>query len=216
MSVVEFKAATPPTTPRRDPDDAMALPEEPKDLESLTLVEIAQLLERVTAQIEAERARERDARAHYQALATQTDARIRQIKQQASALVREQQRRLRSFDGMLDQPSDARSDQPDARPRPTQARRHSPLATPANIGQAILRLWTLPEFDQPLTTDQIAEALPTVGYESKAAPRSMRSAVNQALAKLCRDGQIDKYRADGSIIGHSDRRSRARRYMPRP
>lgn len=186
-------------------------PSADEPVEALSLVEIAQRLERVTGMIEAERTREREARARYQEVADQADQRIRTIKEQAAALVREQQRRLRSFDGMLGEPEA----QAPRTPSPSAPRRHSPLATPANIGQAILRLWTLPEFDHPLTTDEIAEALPAVGYDSKAAPRSLRSAVNQALAKLCRDGQIDKYRQDGTIIGHADRRSRARKYMPR-
>jgi DNA-binding GntR family transcriptional regulator len=51
-----------------------------------------------------------------------------------------------------------------------------------------------------------------VGYESKAAPRSLRSAVNQALAKLSRDGKVQKYRQDGSVIAKNEPRARARKY----
>ena len=183
------------------------------DPTTLTLVEIAERLEGVTAQIEAERAREREARAAYKQVAEHVEARIMSIREQAATLVREQQRRLASFDGMFTPGSGLDEPRHDQERGPT-ARRHSPLATPANLGEAIVALWTLPEYTEPLSTEEIAEALPAVGYESKAAPRSLRSAVNQALAKLCRDGRIGKYRQDGSMIGRDDSRSRARRYMP--
>lgn len=181
-----------------------------ESLESLSLVQIAERLERVTTQIEAERSRERDARAVYRQVADQVEASITSIKAGAAELVREQQRRLNSFDSML-----GRSSRADGEAQPENfgsSRRRSPLDTPANIGEAILRLWTLPEYDEPLSTDQIADALPAVGYDSKAAPRSLRSAVNQALAKLCRDGRVEKYRQDGTIIGRHESGARARRY----
>lgn len=183
----------------------------PADMDSLTLVQIAERLERITTQIEAERVREREARARYREVAEQVEARITSIKADASALVREQQRRLSSFDGMLGPARAADLDRPQG--QDSAPRRRSPLDTPANIGDAILRLWTLPEHDEPLSTDEIAEALPSVGYESKAAPRSLRSAVNQALAKLCREGRIEKFRQDGSVIGRHQTGARARRYM---
>lgn len=185
------------------------------DPSSLSLVEIAQYLEGVTAQIESERAREREARAAYKQVAEQVEARIVSIREQAASLVREQQRRMSSFDGMFAPAAglDGASDDPR---HASGARRHSPLATPANLGEAIVALWTLPEHTTPLSTEEIAEALPSVGYESKAAPRSLRSAVNQALAKLSRDGRIEKYRQDGTMIRRDDTHSRARRYMPTP
>lgn len=179
---------------------------------SLTLVQIAERLEKVTAQIEAERTKERDARQKYREVADAVEARITAIKSEAGALVREQQSRLASFDGMLSRRSQGEDE---ARQGFAAGRRRHPLDAPANIGEAILRLWTLPEHDEPLTTDEIAEGLSTVGYDSKAAPRSLRSAVNQALAKLVRDGKVDKYRQDGSIIGRNEHGARARKYKSR-
>lgn len=178
------------------------------DLSSLTLVQIAERLERVTSLIEAERSREREARAEYKQVADQVEARIVAIKAEASVLVREQQRRMSTFDGLIGGGAGARGD--------SERRRGSGDAdSPANIADAIVRLWSLPEYDEPLTTEEIVSALPAVGYESKAAPRSLRSAVNQALAKLCRDGRIQKYRQDGSVIGRNEPRARARKYMAR-
>ncbi|MCA9287796.1 MAG: hypothetical protein KDA05_04380, partial [Phycisphaerales bacterium] len=171
--------------------------------------------EGVTAQIESERSREREARAAYKQVAEQVEARITAIREQAAALVREQQRRMSSFDGLL-APRPGLDEGPGDAGRGGASRRHSPLATPANLGEAIIALWTLPEHSGPLSTEEIAEALPGVGYESRAVPRSLRSAVNQALARLSRDGRIEKYRQDGTLIGRDDTRSRARRYMPTP
>ncbi len=181
-------------------------------LDALSLVQIAERLERVTTQIEAERSREREARQKYREVADAVETRIMSIKAEAGSLVREQQSRLAAFDGMLDRRSPGEED---ARQGFAAGRRRHPLDTPANIGEAILRLWTLPEHDGPLTTDEIAESLPSVGYDSKAAPRSLRSAVNQALAKLCRDGKVDKYRQDGTVIGRHEHNARARKYKNR-
>jgi hypothetical protein len=52
-----------------------------------------------------------------------------------------------------------------------------------------------------------------VGYKTDAAPASLRSSVNQALAKLCRVGTIVRLRADGSVIPPKDKTSRARKYL---
>lgn len=187
-----------------------ASPPRGDDLSSLTLVQIAERLDRVTSQIEAERAREREARARYREVADQVDSRIQAIKSEASALVREQQRRLASFESSL-----GAHRSPGASVGARVPSLDGPPVAPANISEAIVMLWTLPEYDQPMTTDEIAEALPAVGYESKAAPRSLRSAVNQALGKLCRVGKMQKYRQDGSPIDPRDRGARARRYKAR-
>lgn len=183
------------------------------DLESLTLVQIAERLERVTSLIEAERVRERDARTRYRQIADEVEARITAIKTDAASLVREQQRRLSSFDGMISIGPSAGTGR-GAVASSGDTRRRTPLDTPSNISDAIVRIWSLPEYDEPLSTDEIAEALPAVGYESKAAPRSLRSAVNQALAKLCRSGRMEKYRQDGTVITRRETGARARRYKP--
>src|SRR5262249_5421689 len=67
----------------------------------LSLVEIAERLERVTAAIEAERNIERDARRAYQDVASRVEAQIATIRSYAKSLVDEQRRRIASFDGML-------------------------------------------------------------------------------------------------------------------
>jgi hypothetical protein len=183
----------------------------PADLGSLSLVQIAERLERVTSQIEAERVREREARARYKEIADQVEAKIAAIKAEASTLVREQHRRMTSFDGLLGAAGNGVGAAPGAR-SPGAERRRGPAEAPANIADAIVRIWTLPQFDEPLSTEEIVDALPDVGYESKAAPRSLRSAVNQALAKLSRDGRVQKYRQDGTVIAKNEPRARARKY----
>lgn len=179
-----------------------------RPLSDLTLVEIARELETVTSRIEAERERERQARAVYQAVASDVEAKIRHIREQAEALVEEQRRRMSSFDGLLGRKTQTAAQ---VEPKP-----HAAEETDENqrsLGPAILRVWTLEKYRRPLTTDQIVAALKEVGYQTRAAPRSLKSALNQTLAKLCREGKIKKYRLDGQPIDPGDSTSRARRYM---
>ena len=82
-----------------------------------------------------------------------------------------------------------------------------------NIGDAILAIWTLSGYQRPLTTEEIGDALPETGYKSNAAPTSLKSSINQSLAKLCRSGAIIRYRSDGVRISARDTRSRARKYL---
>lgn len=182
----------------------------------MSLVEIAQELEQITGRIEVERVEEREARAAYQVVADRVQASITAIREYASLLVDEQHRRMSSFNGFL-----GRSTEADrvtaasmAEPKPNGSAKNRGRSTGRrNIAQAILAIWDLDGYDEPLTTDEIASALTDVGYHSNAAPRSLKSTINQALAKLSRDQLIHKYRADGSQIRHNDPRSRARRYM---
>lgn len=191
----------------------------------MTTIEIIQELETVTSRIEAERVREREARAKYKAVAEEVELRVKEIRDRANALLREQQRRLDSFSGLV---ADKPPQQLEARPR----RAGAAVAHIANgtkrktgrtgkggrrsIADAILEIWSLERYSEPLTTDEIIEALDVVGYESNASARSLKSSLNQALARLCKDGKIRRYRLDGDQIPESDTVSRARRYMAAP
>jgi hypothetical protein len=176
----------------------------------LSLVQVAERLEKVTAWIETERAKERQARAAYKAVADTIEARVREIRGYAEALLAEQRRRMNSFNGLIERNG--------AEPLPASMVEPSPRRPAADSSKltfidALLAVWSLKAYQSPLTTEQIQEGLAAIGYRSRAAPRSFRSALNQALAKLCREGKILKYRMDGSRIPDVDRLSRARRYM---
>jgi hypothetical protein len=82
-----------------------------------------------------------------------------------------------------------------------------------NIYDAIMKVWTLEKYRTPLTTSEISRAIKDVGYVTRAAPRSMKSTLNQALAKLCRDRAVRRFRTDGTEINPDDHHSRARKYM---
>lgn len=182
-----------------------------KPITDMSLVEIAEQLERVTSWIEAQRVRERDARNVYQAVANTVEANIREIRKYGQQLYDLQQKRMSSFQGLLGHtngttsaPSNARSVRQDAAVA---------MAPKKNIAEAILAIWDLEKFREPLTTEDITDALPDVGYKSTAAPTSLKSSINQALAKLCRQAKVVRYRSDGSRIPIRDTKSRARRYM---
>jgi hypothetical protein len=191
-----------------------------KDPASMSLVEIAQELEQVTSWIESQRVRERDARAAYQQVATQVESNIARIRDFAKALVDQQRSRMNSFSGLLGQ-------QPQPEPRAEGRGRSGgggassngvahharPGAAPKNLAEAIIAIWSLDKYGRPLTTEEIGAALPEIGYKSDAAPTSLKSSVNQALAKLCRVGRVVRFRADGSRIPIRDTRSRARMYL---
>jgi hypothetical protein len=176
----------------------------------LSLVQIAERLERVTGWIESERVREREARAAYKAVADKVEAHVQGIRAYAETLLAEQNRRISSFSGLIDRKA--------PEPLAGSMLEHAPSRRPTEparltFSDALLSVWTLDDYKSPLTTEQIQDGLAAVGYESRAAPRSFRSALNQALAKLCREGKVLKYRLDGSRIPDVDRLSRARRYM---
>lgn len=181
-----------------------------KPVTELSLVETAEQLEKVTGWIEAQRVREREARAVWQSVSQETEGSIQKIRDYAQELVKHQHRKMTSFDGLL-------GIRPEVKPLQNGSGRSSgrptSKAAPRNIAQAILEIWSLDRFTDPLTTEEIAEALPTTGYRTEAAPTSLKSSVNQALAKLCRVGTVVRLRADGSPIPPRDKTSRARKYV---
>lgn len=187
-----------------------------KHVDEMSIVEISEQLERVTSWIEAQRVREREARAAYQAVASQVEANVTQIKAFAQSLVDSQRRRLSSFDGLLgkqkeEQASSSGSNSGGGGSAP---RTRQPIAVePKNIGEAIMSIWTSGHTNEALTTDEIAATLPKIGYKSSAAPSSLKSSVNQALAKLCRTAKVVRFRSDGTRIPIRDMKSRARKYV---
>lgn len=180
-----------------------------KSPSQMSLVEIAEALERVTSWIEAERVKEREARQVYEAVRQQVEARIDQIKAYTQELVRQQHMKMSGFAGLLGQKQEVQAPPQPRKPAPAV----KPGERPKNLAEAIAAIWTLDKYAEPLTTEEIAEALPEVGYTTDAAPTSVKSSVNQALAKLCRVGRVIRLRADGSRIPIKDTTSRARKYI---
>lgn len=181
---------------------------ESRDPSELSLVEIAEQLEKVTGWIETQRVREREARAAYDRVRQETESNISRIRDYAKELVKHQQRKMSTFSGILGQPE---------APKSFAGSRTSPSpragVTPKNLAEAILAIWSLDRYREALTTEDIAAALKDVGYQSDAAEASIRSSVNQALAKLCGTGRVVRLRADGSPIPPRDKSSRARKYI---
>lgn len=184
-----------------------------RPVSELSMVEVAEQLDRVSGWIDQEKRREQEARQVYDAVAKDADMRLRSIKMYAEKLVEQHRRRMSAFDGMLGKSSSSSGKNPLAR-----SASFSKPATPAgkepkNLGEAIVTIWTLDRYTEPMTTEEIAEALSDVGYESDAAATSLRSSINQALAKLAKVGRMIKFRADGSQISPKDHSSRARKYL---
>lgn len=179
----------------------------------MSLVEIAQQLEQVTSLIEAERVREREARQAYRAVADDVEQRIAQIRQRARELLEEQRRRMSSFDGLISAGAAGNN----GKGKPASMSEVKPGAGSGkklNLADAILMIWSKGGYNEPLTTEEISGALAEVGYTSKASDRSLKSTMNQALAKLCRERKLRRFRIDGTEIAANDSKSRARRYMP--
>lgn len=181
----------------------------------LTLVEIAEQLEKVTGWIETQRVREREARAEYTKIQEETEAKIKQIRDYAQKLVQLQQKRVNAFGGILGM-------EQEVKPMPGNGKSaagkgvfaiRTPTGAPKNLAEAIMALWGDGRPGEALTTEEIAEYLPDIGYKTDAAASSIKSSVNQALAKLCKVGRIVRLRADGSIIPPRDKTSRARKYL---
>jgi len=183
--------------------------ENSKPIPEMSITEIGGALENVTRWIENERVREREARKVYDAVAAEVDSKVATIRAYAERLLKANREKMAAFDGLLgvkQQPS------PGA---PKYGRPHTPayLAEPKNLGEAILSVWQQDRFAEPLTTDELADAVKSIGYETSAAPASLKSSINQALAKLCKVGRVIRYRADGSMIDSKDKSSRARKYL---
>ncbi len=191
-----------------------------RSLADLTMVQIAQELEQVTSLIEAERTREREARQVYRAVADEVEANIARIRKRVEDLLTEQRRRMNSFDGLIGRSAPAASANGPAAgaPRkpgqPASQSEAKPGGRKLSLTDAILMIWKDGGYSEPLTTEEIAGALPEVGYASRASDRSLKSTMNQALAKLCRDRKLRRYRIDGTEISANDKKSRARRYKP--
>lgn len=204
---------TPRITSTADARPDARLDGDDRPLSELSLVEIAERLDRITGAIEAERSRERESRREYKVIAEETEARIKQIRVLAQSLVQEQRRRMASFDGMFAGPHKRETSLKELKPRGNERAGGAPGGGRLSITDAVMRVWSLDQYNEPLTTDEIAQALPGVGYSTKAAPRSIKSTLNQALAKLCRDRKVRRFRTDGSEIPADDSYSRARKYM---
>jgi hypothetical protein len=192
----------------------------------LSLVEIAERLERITAAIEVERAKEREARRAYREIAEQVDGRVQAIRAHAQSLVQEQRRKMVSFDGMFAASNGKGMHSihevkagTDMSASGGSVGFGGGLGSGGGVGrmsinEAVLKVWSLTNQCSPMTTEEIARALPMVGYSTRAAPRSIKSTLNQALAKLCRDRKIRRFRTDGTEIRPEDTHSRARKYLP--
>ena len=183
-----------------------------KGVGDMSMVEIAEHLERVTSLIEGERAKERDARKVYESVAREVESNIAKIREFAKQLVAAHGSRLSSFSGLLGETIEAKP-HTNGNGSHANAPRLTPRATGEikNLADAILRVWDIEP--AAMTSEEIADLLPRTGYQSNAAPASIRSSVNQAIAKLCRIGKVIRYRGDGSIIPIRDRTSRARKYL---
>ncbi|MCA9299205.1 MAG: hypothetical protein KDA28_09075, partial [Phycisphaerales bacterium] len=119
--------------------------EDPGAIEGMSLVEIAEHLQKVTRWIETERAAEREARRVYDEVASRAEDRIERIRTFANALLAAQARQMSTFEQIIE-------------PKGTTAG-----ARPRNVSEAILALWAN-GYDEPLTTDEIARALLDRGY----------------------------------------------------
>ncbi|TVQ64023.1 MAG: hypothetical protein EA378_00240 [Phycisphaerales bacterium] len=167
---------------------------------SLSDDQLRQELEQASGWIERERAEERAARLAYRTIADRVDRRISAIRRRQREIQGEHDRRLST--------SRVLSSDHVRELKPGREMRHP------NLAEAVLAIWTLDAYCEPMTTSEIAAALPDVGYHSQAAPRSLRSTINQALTRLCREGRVRKFRMDGSPLDDADPNARARRYMP--
>ncbi len=205
--------------------DAGVLPDQ-RPAAELSLVEIAERLERITRAIEAEREKERAARRIYNAAAERVEANVSRIRGYAQSLVNEQRRRMVSFDGMFVNGGGngvgggvggngggshhLTASEPKAFVHAFDPHGESRRMS---IGDAVLRVLNRVNAGQLLTTEEIAAGLGGVGYSTRAVQRSLKSALNQALAKLCRDRLVRRFRTDGTEISAEDGHSRARKYL---
>jgi len=178
-----------------------------KPVQEMSITEIGGALENVTRWIENERVREREARKVYDAVATEVEAKVATIRAYAERLLKANREKMAAFDGLLG----VKQTQSPAQTKFGRAPAY--LAEPKNLGEAILSVWQQDRFAEPLTTDELADAVKSMGYETSAAPASLKSSINQALAKLCKVGRVIRYRADGSMIDSKDKSSRARKYL---
>lgn len=182
----------------------------PKPVNEMTLVEISQQLERITMLIEDERVKEREARATYDVVAKAAEANISAIKKSAQELRNAHLKKVAAFDGLLGvetAPSRQNFAQRTAAPAPRKP------GSKQNIQDAIFAIWDNSRFARTLTTDDIIDGLRANGFATAASERSLKSSINQNLAKLCRVEKVIRLRADGSKISSRDTSSRAKMYI---
>lgn len=196
-------------------NNSKSLPfETSRPVTELTMVEVAEMLEKVSGWIESEREREREAKANYDTVARDVDSRVKSIKQFAEKLFEHQKRKLSALEGNFGRTSVVAK--PGVRTA-SFAKTSTPSgggnAKPVNLAEAIVSIWTHDRYSEPMTTEEISDALSDIGHETDAAPTSLRSSINQALAKLCKVGRVVKFAADGTQIDPRDRASRARKYL---
>lgn len=186
-----------------------------RPVSELSMVEVAEQLDKVSGWMDQEKRREQEARQVYDTVARDADMRLRSIKLYAEKLVEQHRRRMAAFDGMLGKASATSGKNPLARSASfaKASAASTPGKGPKNLAEAIISIWTLDRYTEPMTTEEIADALSDVGYESDAAATSLRSSINQSLAKLAKVGRMIKFRADGSQISPKDNSSRARKYL---
>ena len=180
----------------------------------MNLIELAEQLEKVTGWIESQNLREREARADYEAVKREVEVSVSQIRQYAKQLFDAQRKKMNAFGGLMGyEPKDTSI----AAARALKARAAGYVASNGegkmNIADAICAIWAKEKYNEAMTTEEIAATLPETGWESNAAPTSLRSSINQALAKLSRVGRIIRYRNDGTRISIRDTKSRARKYI---
>ncbi len=176
-----------------------------EDPQALSLTELAARLESITRQIEAERNRERKAREQWEEVARDAQERIREIRVLAAKLLEEQRRRVAAFEHLA---GDAPSEFSLSEIKPFDRDR------PRTIDEAVMAVWALDDARMPLTSEVVTERLHLTGYETRAAPKSLRSTVNQAIARLCQSGRLLKLRGDGTHLDSSNPAARARKYVP--
>ncbi|MEO0511793.1 MAG: hypothetical protein AAF108_02730 [Planctomycetota bacterium] len=119
------------------------------------------------------------------------------LRTRVRLLVSEQRRRMPEYDGL------AGAAETEIEAKPT-----SRMMMP----DAILAIWDLEDCRHPLNTDEIANGLRALGYRTSAAPRSLKSSINQTIARLCNAGRLKKYRSDGTPLANVEG-ARARRYL---
>src|SRR5688572_8193520 len=172
---------------------------------AMSLVEIAQQLEQVTSLIEVQRVREREARQAYKVIAEEVEVNVAQIRTRARDLLAEQRRRMNSFDGLIGGSSpDGMRSTVGVRGVAASQSEAKPFGKKLHLADAVRMICARAGYREPLTTEELSGALSDVAYSSKASDRSLKSTMNQALAKLCRERKLRRYRIDGREIATSD------------
>src|SRR5690606_26501527 len=106
------------------------------------------------------------------------------IRKRVEDLLTEQRRRMNSFDGLIGRSAPAANGPAAGAPRkpgqPASQSEAKPGGRKLSLTDAILLIWKDGGYSVPLTTEEIAGALPEVGSASRASDRSLKSTMNQA------------------------------------